>query len=357
MSEAGRHRYVSSDRRVREDRRFVAGKGKFVADIALPNTKHVALVTCPHAAARIVSIDASAALKMPGVHYVLDGRELAAATLPLMTGLDTPNVPRRPLAVDVARYSGEWVAAVVADTRALAEDAAEAVEIKYEPLAFVLDAEKAIEPGATLVHQAHGSNVLLDKTFVWGEVEKGFKDSPRKLSLRVKWGRSSTVPIETFGVVAGWDPWRDMLDVYALDPDAALCRPDRRRAENRSPRCACTTTSTSAAATAESAGSSTHTRSWRGYLARRLGFPVRLIEDRLENMRGGDAHGPERLFDVRCRFRRGRHHPLDENARAGKCRRLCRPRAVPARQANRRHCGPLQDQKRAVPRQWPWSLN
>ena len=148
MSAHGRHRYVSTDRRVREDRRFVAGKGQFVADIDLPNTKHVALVTCPHAAARIKSIDKSAALAMPGVHYVLDGRELAAATLPLMTGLDTPNVPRRPLAVDVARYSGEWVAAVVADTRALAEDAAEAIEIDYEPLPFVLDAEQALKPAA-----------------------------------------------------------------------------------------------------------------------------------------------------------------------------------------------------------------
>ena len=84
---------------------------------------------------------------MPGVHYVLDGRELAAATLPLMTGLDTPNVPRRPLAVDTARYSGEWVAAVVADTRALAEDAAEAIEIDYEPLPFVLDAEAGDRTG------------------------------------------------------------------------------------------------------------------------------------------------------------------------------------------------------------------
>jgi 2-furoyl-CoA dehydrogenase large subunit len=147
---------------------------------------------------------------MPGVHYVLDGRELAAATLPLMAGLDTPNVPRRPLAVDIARFSGEWVAAVVADTRALAEDAAEEINISYEPLPFVLDAEEAIEPSAVLVHEAHGSNILLDRTFIWGEVEKDFSASPRRLSLRVKWARSSTVPIETFGVVASWDAWRDM---------------------------------------------------------------------------------------------------------------------------------------------------
>jgi 2-furoyl-CoA dehydrogenase large subunit len=124
-------RFVSTDRRVREDRSFVVGKGRFAADIAATGTRHVALVTSPHPAARILAIDKAAALAVPGVHYVLDGRELAAATQPLLAGLDTPKVPRRPLAVDVARYAGEWVAAVVAETRALAEDAAELVRVDY----------------------------------------------------------------------------------------------------------------------------------------------------------------------------------------------------------------------------------
>ena len=300
MSSPGHFRFVATERRVREDRRFVAGKGRFVADIALPNTKHVALVTCPHANARIVRIDKSRALKMPGVHYILDGHELAAATLPLMTGLDTPNVPRRPLAVDIARYSGEWVAAVVADTRALAEDAAEEVEIEYEALPFVLDAEKAIEPGAVLVHEAHGSNVLLDKTFVWGDVDKDFAVSPRKLSLRVKWGRSSTVPIETFGVVASWDPWRDMLDIYA-----SIQMP--RYSDQIGIALKLPVTSVRVHHDVDVGGSYGVKRGIKhtvlaGYLSRRLGFPVRLIEDRLENMRGGDAHGPERLFDVEVAY-------------------------------------------------------
>src|SRR5450830_1259637 len=297
---ADRLRYVSTDRRVREDRRFVVGKGQFVADIDLPHMRHVALVTCPYPAARIKTIDKSAALAMPGVHYVLDGHELAEATLPLMTGLDTPNVPRRPLATDVARYAGEWVAAVVADTRALAEDAAEKVRITYEKLPFVLDAEQAIQAGAVLVHQAHGSNVLLDKTFVWGEVEQDFKDSPRHLSLRVKWGRSATVPIETFGVAASWDPWREMLDVYA-----SIQMP--RYADQISIALKIPVTSVRVHHDVDVGGSYGVKRGIKhtvlcGYLTRWLGFPVRLIEDRLENMRGGDAHGPERLFDVDVAF-------------------------------------------------------
>ncbi|HTQ84306.1 MAG TPA: xanthine dehydrogenase family protein molybdopterin-binding subunit, partial [Pseudolabrys sp.] len=294
------HRFVSSDRRVREDRRFVAGKGLFVADVDLPDTRHVALVTCPHAAARIRSIDKRAALAMPGVHYVLDGTELAAATLPLIAGLDHPQVLRRPLAFEIARYSGEWVAAIVADTRALAEDAVEALAVDYEPLPFVLDTEEALKKASPLVHEAHGSNVLLDKSFTWGEVEQGFAASPHRLKLRVKWGRSSTVPIETFGVVADWDPWRDILDVYA-----SIQMP--RFAEQIGAALKIPTTSVRVHNDVDVGGSYGVKRGIKhavlaGYLARRLGFPVRLIEDRLENMRGGDAHGPERLFDVEVAF-------------------------------------------------------
>src|SRR6266404_1423921 len=137
-------RFVSTNRRVREDRRFVAGHGHFVADVALEGMLHVAILPSQHPAARIVSIDASAALAMPGVHYVLTGDELAAATDPLMNGLDTPKVRRHPLAVGQARYAGEWVAAVVAETRPLAEDATEKVRVTYEPLPFVLSAEEAL---------------------------------------------------------------------------------------------------------------------------------------------------------------------------------------------------------------------
>jgi len=293
-------RFVSTDRRVREDRRFVVGKGRFAADIAVAGARHVAVVTCPHPAARIVAIDKAAALAMPSVHYVLDGRELAAATQPLLAGLDTPKVPRRPLAVDVARYAGEWVAAVVADSRALAEDAAELVHVEYEPLPFVLDGEAAYTPGSPLVHADHGSNVLLDRTFVWGEVEKDFAESPHRLSLRVIWGRSSTVPIETFAVLASWDPWREILDVYASVQMPRF--PDQVALALRLPG-----SSVRVHNDVDVGGSYGVKRGIKhavlvGYLSRRLGFPVRLIEDRLENMRAGDAHGPERNFDLEVAF-------------------------------------------------------
>src|SRR4030081_3850274 len=147
-------RFVSTNRRVREDRRFVAGHGRFVADVSLEGMLHVAILPSQHPAARIISIDASAARAMPGVHYVLTGDELGAATDPLMNGLDTPKVRRHPLAVGQTRYAGGWVAAIGAETRALAEDATEQVRVTYEPLPFVTNAEQALKPDSPPVPPA-----------------------------------------------------------------------------------------------------------------------------------------------------------------------------------------------------------
>jgi 2-furoyl-CoA dehydrogenase large subunit len=293
-------KFVSSNRRVREDRRFVAGQGRYVADVAIEGLLHVAVLPSQYPAARIVSIDATEAMKMPGVHYVLTGEELAKATEPLMNGLDTPNVRRFPLAVGQVRYVGEWVVAVVAETRAQAEDAAEKVRVEYETLPYVIDSEEAYDPSSPAVHAAHGSNLLLDKTFVWGEVDKHFAESPNHLSFRVVWGRSSTVPIETFGVAAKWDPWREILDVWA-----SIQMP---KYSDQIARCLRIPLNHVRVHQDVDVGGSYGVK--RGikqtvivsHLTRLLGRPVRLIEDRLDNMRAGDAHGPDRIFDVDVAF-------------------------------------------------------
>ena len=300
MSAPQAFRYISTDRRVKEDRRFVAGRGNFAADVNLPGMLHVALVPSGHAAAKIVSIDTAAALAMPGVHAVLTGAEFAAACDPLMNGLETPAVRRYPLAVGATRYMGEWVAAVVAETRALAEDAAEAVTVEYEPLPFVLDVEAAVLPSSQPVHPGHGSNILLDKTFVWGEVDRDFTESPRHLSFRVHWGRNATVPIETFSVVASWDPWRETLDVWA-----SIQMPKYADQIARSMRLPMNNVRVHY--DVDVGGSYGVKRGIKhtvlvAHLTRTLGRPVRLVEDRLENMRSGDMHGPERIFDVDVAF-------------------------------------------------------
>ena len=237
---------------------------------------------------------------MPGVHPVVERPRAGGATDALLIGVDAPLVKRYPLAVDRARYAGEWVAAVVADSRALAEDAREKIRVEYEPLPFVLDGEAAYRPDSTPVHPEHGSNVLLDKRFVWGDVDQAFAAAPHKLAYRVKWGRSATVPIETFGVVASWDPWREMLDVWASIQMPKFA--DQIARALRMP-----LNGVRVHQDVDVGGSYGVKRGIKhtvlaGYLSRRLSRPVKLIEDRLENMRGGDMHGPERVFDVELAF-------------------------------------------------------
>ena len=300
MTEATDRRYVGRKRRTKEDKRFIAGLGRYVADIRLPEMKHVALLTSPHASARILSIDIDDALKLDGVHAVLTGEELQAAVEPLQHGVHLPNIHWYPLAHGVVRYAGEWVAAVVADDRYIAEDALERIAVDYEPLPAVVDPDTAFAGSGTLVHPEHGSNTLYHRKFVWGPVEEDFAAAEHSLDLRVRWGRNSTVPIETFGIVSRWDPGQEMLDVWASvqmpkysDQIAEALRIPGNQVRVHYD--------------VDVGGSYGVKRGIKhavltGYLARKLGYPVRLIEDRLENMSGGDAHGPDRVFDVSVAF-------------------------------------------------------
>jgi 2-furoyl-CoA dehydrogenase large subunit len=296
------YRYIGAKRRAKEHPRFVTGRGRYVADVAVPGMKHVALVASPHASARIVSINVDAASTAPGVLYVLTGEEFCANTDSLLIGVDCPKVTRWALARGVVRYAGEWVAAVVADTRALAEDAAEMVEVLYEAQPHVIDAERALSPDAPLVHPAHGSNVLYRRKFVWGPVEEAFAKAEHKISFRAAWGRSATVPIETFGVVANWDIGTGILDVWASIQMPKY--PDQTARALRLPGNAVRVHYDVDVGGSYGVKRGIKHTALVGYLAMRLGVPVRLIEDRLENMRGGDMQGPDRVFDMQAAFDR-----------------------------------------------------
>ncbi len=145
-----------------EDARLLAGAGRYVDNIALPGMLHASFVRSPSARARVTGIDASAALRIPGVRFVFTGSDLNAGVHEqwhTTTGPASPETPRPPLAEREVRFVGDPVAIVVADTRAIAVDAAELIEIDYEPLPAVVDYTTAA--GAdVLVHVPHGSNVV-----------------------------------------------------------------------------------------------------------------------------------------------------------------------------------------------------
>ena len=114
-----KYKFISQPRHPTENRRFVAGRGNFVADIDRPEMLHVAPLSSHYPAAIINNIDISEAMMMDGVIDVITGAEIVAVIQPLMNGLDTPKVQRFPLAVNRVRYAGEWVCAVVAETLSL----------------------------------------------------------------------------------------------------------------------------------------------------------------------------------------------------------------------------------------------
>src|SRR5438105_11725482 len=151
----------------REDPRLVTGKGNFVDDLKIPFTTHAAFVRSPHAHAKIGKIDASAAKKMKGVLAVYTGKDLVAGGVKpipvgwLLPGLKVP--AHHPLAVDRARHMGEAVAVVIAETPYIARDAAELVEVDYDPLPAVADGAEALRPSAPGVHDDAPGNV----SFKW----------------------------------------------------------------------------------------------------------------------------------------------------------------------------------------------
>jgi 2-furoyl-CoA dehydrogenase large subunit len=300
MSESASFRYIGKHRRAVEHKRFVLGQGHFAADVNRTGMLHVALVASPYPSAKILHIDASEALAQTGVHCVLTGDELCAYTDPVLPGVDAPQVTRFALADGVTRYAGEWVAAVVADTRALAEDAAEWVQIEYEQTAHIVDPEAALKSDAPLVHPAHGTNLIFDRNFVWGPVEEDFSKCEHQLSYRVRWARSSTVPLETFAVTCEWNDASEVLDVWASIQMPKF--PDQLAKALRLPG-----NGVRVHFDVDVGGSYGVKRGLKhsilvGYLAKKLGRPVRLIEDRIENMRGGDMQGPDRIFDVTLGF-------------------------------------------------------
>src|SRR5690606_24867131 len=167
----GQAMYVGQRVQRKEDLRFLTGQGRYVDDLRLPDMAHAAFVRSPHAHALIRNIDTKAAEAMPGVIRVLTGRDWDAEKLGtspvlwLVTSRDgTPmnEVPRPILVADRVRHVGDTVALVIAETRLQALDAADAIEVDYEPLPAIADTATALDPTAPLVHEKFGTNQVLD---------------------------------------------------------------------------------------------------------------------------------------------------------------------------------------------------
>src|SRR6185437_11906658 len=198
--------------------RLTQGRGQYVSDVVLPRMAHVAFVRSPHAHARIVKVDKTAAEKAPGVIAVVTGTELAEVMTPwvgVLTHLKgLKSAPQHAIAVERACWQGEAVCAVVARTRAEAEDACALVEVSYEDLPAVTDAETALEPGTPVIHPELGDNLTFERAHVGGDPDKGFKDADAVIETTFGFGRHTGVTNEPRAIVADWNPGDARLTVY-----------------------------------------------------------------------------------------------------------------------------------------------
>jgi len=198
--------------------RLVAGRGTYTDDVAVSRLLHAAFVRSPHAHARITAIDTAAAAALPGVVAVVTGREMAAHCEPwvgvLKNYVGMKSAPQYPLALDKAVWQGEPVVAVVAESRALAEDGGALVRVTWEPLPPVVDAEAALAPGSTVIHPELGDNLMLETRIKSGDVAAAFETADAIYRETFDTGRHTVVSLEPRVVLAEYDPADETLTVY-----------------------------------------------------------------------------------------------------------------------------------------------
>jgi CO/xanthine dehydrogenase Mo-binding subunit len=201
----------------KEDNRLVQGQGVFFDDVKRHGMGFLHFVRAPYAHAKIESIDVSAALELPGVYGTLTGDEVAILTDPFFQIAAPPggHVRDYALAVGKVRYIGEPVVAVVARTRELARDAAELVEVEYEPLDVVVDARKALEDDAVVLHEECGGNISYTGVWEWGDVDAAFAEADHVVSIKeLHFDRFNSTPLECDGALVEYNRGTGQWTMY-----------------------------------------------------------------------------------------------------------------------------------------------
>jgi len=209
MASAKSPRMIGASVKRKEDPRLIIGEGRYTTDVELRGMVHMTVLRSPHAHARILGIDTSKARAHPDVLAVLTGAEAKehwTMKFPLAGVKEGMKAKARwPIAIDVARYVGEPVAAVVATNNGAARDALDLVEVDYQPLPAVVDMEKAAESSSPLVHDELGTNICVETTRTVGDPDRAFQEADGVISLRVSQPRLIPSPMESRAVVASYE--------------------------------------------------------------------------------------------------------------------------------------------------------
>ncbi|MCA0406042.1 MAG: xanthine dehydrogenase family protein molybdopterin-binding subunit [Proteobacteria bacterium] len=198
--------------------RLVEGRGQYVDDITLPRMVHVAFYRSPYAHARVEKIDISAAQKVPGVVRVFTGRDLAEVCTPWVAVLahlkGLKSAPQHPMAVERATWVGEPVVAVVAHTRAAAEDGVAALDVRFTPLPVVADMETALAPETPLIHPDLGDNLVFQRLHVNGDPDAAMAGAYRTVEATFHTGRHTGVCLEPRSILASYSRPENQLTVH-----------------------------------------------------------------------------------------------------------------------------------------------
>ncbi len=210
-----------------EDRRLLTGQGTYVANHRPAGVLYAAFLRSPHAHARIARLDPVPARALSGVAAVVTGEELARWTKPVralskMAAYKVTSFP--PLARGKVRFVGDAVAVAVAESRYVAEDALDRVLVEYEPLPAVSDMEAAMEPGAALLHEEAGSNLLLAREFARGDVDTAIAASEVVVRERFRFHRHAAVGMENRGCLAEYDRGTGFLTLRSATQCPGLLR-------------------------------------------------------------------------------------------------------------------------------------
>jgi carbon-monoxide dehydrogenase large subunit len=198
--------------------KLVQGRATYTDDVALPRMVHAAFLRSPHAHARIVSVDAAAARAVPGVVRVFTGADIAAlcdpwvATLEHLKGMKS--APQYPLPLDRATWQGEPLVAVVAESRAAAEDGVAALDVRFEPLPAQLDMETALDPGAVVIHPQLGDNLVFTRTAEKGDIAAAFAAAHRVVEATFVTARHTGVTLEPRCILADYNRAEGTLTVH-----------------------------------------------------------------------------------------------------------------------------------------------
>ena len=210
-----------------EDDRLLRGEGTFVADVTPPGTLHAVFVRSPLAHARIRGIDVTEARRAMGVRAVFTGQDIVDLTHPFPPFLMLPNMYTPlywALSADKVRHQGDPVALVIAESRYLAEDAAELVDVDYEPLEPVASIAQALQSGREQLWEKSQGNVLFDHTHDYGDVDAVFAAADRVVTERFSCQRQSHQPMETRGTLVEVDPETGELTVRSATQTSHFLR-------------------------------------------------------------------------------------------------------------------------------------